>query len=66
MTPLEKKLQDMGPIREDGSDKFFGMENPSVCHTATLVLFPFADLVLLIVRQHLVGRSAPFLARDHD
>ncbi|GIJ81788.1 ubiquitin carboxyl-terminal hydrolase 46 [Aspergillus pseudoviridinutans] len=27
MTPLEKRLLDMGPIREDGSDKFYGMEN---------------------------------------
>jgi ubiquitin carboxyl-terminal hydrolase 9/13 len=28
-TPLEKMLQNAGPIREDGSDKFFGMENVS-------------------------------------
>ncbi|THC99368.1 hypothetical protein EYZ11_001180 [Aspergillus tanneri] len=27
MTPLEKMLKDMGRIREDGSDKFYGMEN---------------------------------------
>ncbi|KAL8783364.1 MAG: hypothetical protein Q9213_004683 [Squamulea squamosa] len=27
LTPLEKHLLDAGPIREDGSDKFFGMEN---------------------------------------
>lgn len=26
-TPLEKLLQDAGPIRNDGSDKFYGMEN---------------------------------------
>ncbi|KAI9784143.1 MAG: hypothetical protein M1839_002647 [Geoglossum umbratile] len=26
-TPLEKLLIDAGPIRDDGSDKFFGMEN---------------------------------------
>jgi hypothetical protein len=26
-TPLEKLLLNAGPIREDGSDKFFGMEN---------------------------------------
>lgn len=31
MSPLEKKLQGMGPVRNDGSDKFFGMEN--VCAT---------------------------------
>lgn len=27
LTPLEKLLQNAGPIREDGSDKFFGLEN---------------------------------------
>ncbi|KAL8690218.1 MAG: hypothetical protein Q9224_004457 [Gallowayella concinna] len=27
LTPLEKHLLDAGPIRNDGSDKFFGMEN---------------------------------------
>jgi len=26
LTPLEKLLQ-TGPVREDGSDKFFGLEN---------------------------------------
>lgn len=30
ISPLEKRLQDMGAIREDGSDKFFGMENVSI------------------------------------
>jgi hypothetical protein len=30
MTPLEKMLMELGPIREDGSDKFFGMENVSL------------------------------------
>lgn len=28
-SPLEKMLQDSGPVRSDGSDKFFGMENVS-------------------------------------
>lgn len=27
LTPLEKLLQNAGPLREDGSDKFFGLEN---------------------------------------
>lgn len=27
ISPLEKRMLDMGPIRGDGSDKFFGMEN---------------------------------------
>jgi hypothetical protein len=26
-TPLDKMLQNAGPIRSDGSDKFFGLEN---------------------------------------
>ena len=30
ISPLEKRLQDLGAIRDDGSDKFFGMENVSV------------------------------------
>ena len=30
-TPLEKLLLDAGPLRNDGSDKFFGMENVSGC-----------------------------------
>jgi ubiquitin carboxyl-terminal hydrolase 9/13 len=27
ITPLEKMLQNAGPLREDGSDRFFGFEN---------------------------------------
>lgn len=27
LTPLEKMLQNAGPLRADGSDKFFGLEN---------------------------------------
>ncbi|KAI6280593.1 hypothetical protein MCOR07_007443 [Pyricularia oryzae] len=27
LTPLEKLLQNAGAVREDGSDKFFGLEN---------------------------------------
>ena len=30
VTPLEKMLQNAGPLRQDGSDKFFGFENVSV------------------------------------
>lgn len=26
-TPLEKMLENAGPVRNDGTDKFFGMEN---------------------------------------
>ncbi|KAL8808997.1 MAG: hypothetical protein Q9200_003822 [Gallowayella weberi] len=34
LTPLEKHLLDAGPIRNDGSDKFFGMENVSALDSA--------------------------------
>lgn len=30
LTPVEKLLHNAGPIREDGSDKFFGLENVRV------------------------------------
>lgn len=29
-TPLEKLLANAGPLRDDGSDKFFGFENVSI------------------------------------
>lgn len=29
-TPLEKLLVNAGPVRADGSDKFFGFENVSL------------------------------------
>ncbi|PTU18433.1 hypothetical protein P175DRAFT_0495814 [Aspergillus ochraceoroseus IBT 24754] len=52
MTPLEKMLQEMGPIREDGSDKFFGMENfgnTCYCNSIMQCLYysvPFREAVL--------------------
>jgi ubiquitin carboxyl-terminal hydrolase 9/13 len=30
LTPVEKLLHNAGPIREDGSDKFFGLENVGI------------------------------------
>jgi ubiquitin carboxyl-terminal hydrolase 9/13 len=27
LTPLEKMLQNAGPLRDDGADRFFGLEN---------------------------------------
>ncbi|KAG2418200.1 ubiquitin carboxyl-terminal hydrolase 12 [Aspergillus terreus] len=52
MTPLEKMLQDMGAIREDGSDKFFGMENygnTCYCNSILQCLYysvPFREAVI--------------------
>ncbi|KAL5391925.1 hypothetical protein PMIN06_008288 [Paraphaeosphaeria minitans] len=38
LTPLEKLLQDAGPVRADGSDKFFGFENfGSTCYCNSIV-----------------------------
>jgi ubiquitin carboxyl-terminal hydrolase 9/13 len=36
LTPVEKLLHNAGPIRQDGSDKFFGLENVSVPGSALL------------------------------
>lgn len=30
ITPLQRMLENAGPLRSDGSDKFWGMENVSV------------------------------------
>ncbi|KAJ6126847.1 hypothetical protein N7523_002459 [Penicillium sp. IBT 18751x] len=52
VTPLEKRLQDMGPIRGDGSDKFFGMENygnTCYCNSILQCLYysvPFREAVI--------------------
>ncbi|PWY80698.1 cysteine proteinase [Aspergillus heteromorphus CBS 117.55] len=52
MTPLEKMLQDMGSVRDDGSDKFFGMENfgnTCYCNSILQCLYysvPFREAVI--------------------
>ena len=38
LTPLEKMLQNTGALRQDGSDKFFGMENVSIAHALSTLL----------------------------
>ncbi|KAF2187782.1 cysteine proteinase [Zopfia rhizophila CBS 207.26] len=51
-TPLEKLLADAGPIRADGSDKFFGFENfGSTCYCNSIVQclyysVPFREAVI--------------------
>lgn len=38
LTPLEKMLQNAGPLRQDGSDKFFGLENfGNTCYCNSMV-----------------------------
>ncbi|KFY85563.1 hypothetical protein V500_08334 [Pseudogymnoascus sp. VKM F-4518 (FW-2643)] len=52
LTPLEKMLVNAGPIRPDGSDKFFGMENfgnTCYCNSIVQALYysiPFREHVL--------------------
>ncbi|KAM7197801.1 ubiquitin C-terminal hydrolase [Naviculisporaceae sp. PSN 640] len=52
LTPLEKLLQGAGPVREDGSDKFFGLENfgnTCYCNSILQALYysePFRECVL--------------------
>lgn len=38
-TPLQKLLSDAGPLKSDGSDKFFGMENVSPFFLYLLAIF---------------------------
>ncbi|MCJ1384846.1 hypothetical protein MMC17_007964 [Xylographa soralifera] len=51
-TPLEKLLHEAGPLRNDGSDKFFGMENfgnTCYCNSILQCLYysvPFRDQVI--------------------
>lgn len=38
LTPLEKMLQNAGPVRDDGTDKFFGLENfGNTCYCNSIV-----------------------------
>ncbi|KAH6898975.1 hypothetical protein B0T10DRAFT_125473 [Thelonectria olida] len=38
LTPLEKMLQNAGPLREDGTDRFFGLENfGNTCYCNSIV-----------------------------
>ncbi|KAL8909396.1 MAG: hypothetical protein Q9207_000231 [Kuettlingeria erythrocarpa] len=52
LTPLERHLRDAGPVRSDGSDKFFGMENfgnTCYCNSILQCLYysvPFREQVL--------------------
>ncbi|CAG7973472.1 unnamed protein product [Penicillium nalgiovense] len=52
ISPLEKRLQDMGSIRADGSDKFYGMENygnTCYCNSILQCLYysvPFREAVI--------------------
>lgn len=46
VTPLEKMLQNVGPVRSDGSDKFFGLENVSIVANHTCQSWRVMSLLL--------------------
>ncbi|KAK2768570.1 hypothetical protein FQN54_000426 [Arachnomyces sp. PD_36] len=56
-TPLERMLLDSGPLRDDGSDKFFGMENfgnTCYCNSILQCLYysvPFRESVINFPRR---------------
>ncbi|EDN10251.1 hypothetical protein HCAG_06054 [Histoplasma mississippiense (nom. inval.)] len=56
MTPLEKMLQDAGPLRNDGSDKFFGMENhPCADVRGIAILFFNVFTTLVAFRESVIN-----------
>jgi hypothetical protein len=64
LTPLERVLQNAGPLREDGSDKFFGLEN--VCHDGPAsYMVRVANLwVLCTVWKHMVCALGLFICQS--
>ncbi|KAF2736661.1 cysteine proteinase [Polyplosphaeria fusca] len=59
-TPLEKLLQDAGPLRADGTDKFFGFENfGSTCYCNSIIQCLYYSVPF---REHVINfptRSPP-------
>ncbi|KAL2367679.1 ubiquitin thiolesterase [Blastomyces gilchristii SLH14081] len=72
MTPLEKMLQDAGPLRNDGSDKFFGMENAQYgntcyCNSILQCLYysvPFRESVINYPRRSPIESLNECLAKN--
>ncbi|ROT35287.1 cysteine proteinase [Sodiomyces alkalinus F11] len=53
LTPLEKMLQNAGPLRDDGTDRFFGLENfGNTCYCNSVVQALFYQEAF---RQHVVN-----------
>ncbi|EED24538.1 ubiquitin C-terminal hydrolase CreB [Talaromyces stipitatus ATCC 10500] len=70
ITPLEKMLQDSGPVRADGSDKFFGMENygnTCYCNSILQCLYysvPFRESVINYPKRTPIESLEMALARN--
>ncbi|KAI5466642.1 hypothetical protein BGZ63DRAFT_3519 [Mariannaea sp. PMI_226] len=53
LTPLEKMLQNAGPLREDGTDRFFGLENfGNTCYCNSMVQALFYSETF---REHVIN-----------
>ncbi|KAK8137939.1 hypothetical protein PG984_001319 [Apiospora sp. TS-2023a] len=53
LTPLEKMLQNAGPVREDGTDKFYGLENfGNTCYCNSMVQALYYTTVF---REHVLN-----------
>ena len=57
LTPLERHLQDAGPLREDGSDKFWGLENfGNTCYANSILQCLYYSVPF---RQHVINYPTP-------
>ena len=57
LSPVEKLLYNAGPIRPDGSDKFFGLENVRACSwEVQFTYYRTLTTVCMLVWKHLVSR----------
>ena len=56
-TPLERHIQDVGPLREDGSDKFWGLENfGNTCYANSILQCLYYSVPF---RQHVIEYPSP-------
>ena len=57
LTSLEKHLQDSGPLRDDGSDKFWGLENfGNTCYANSVIQCLYYSVPF---RQHVMSYPKP-------